>query len=133
MKAGLVYFALVFGAGFLLALVRVPLVVPLLGVRFAELLEMPLMFVAILLSAQFVVARFTLPAAAGVRIGCGVLALAVLVAAELALVLVQGHHIADYVASRDSVSGSVYLVMLAVFAAMPLLIERLKPPPAPSA
>ena len=41
LRAALVYFALVFGVGFLLGLIRVPFVVPRIGERYAELAEMP--------------------------------------------------------------------------------------------
>lgn len=40
-KSGVAYFGLVFGAGFLLGCIRVPFLVPRLGARVAELLEMP--------------------------------------------------------------------------------------------
>ncbi len=43
LRAAVFYFLLVFGAGFLLGIGRVLLIVPLLGERTAELLEMPLM------------------------------------------------------------------------------------------
>ncbi|MBC7756021.1 MAG: hypothetical protein H7Z20_05105 [Bdellovibrio sp.] len=46
--AELVYFALVFGLGFLSGSTRVPFIVPLLGKRKAELLEMPFMLVGII-------------------------------------------------------------------------------------
>ena len=58
MTRGVVYFALVFGVGFLLGVVRVLALVPRLGERWAELAEMPLMLVAIILSARVVVRRF---------------------------------------------------------------------------
>jgi hypothetical protein len=58
MIRGGVYFALVFGVGFLLGIVRVLALVPRLGERWAELAEMPLMLVAIILSARFVVRWF---------------------------------------------------------------------------
>src|SRR5688572_32018158 len=56
---GVVYVALVFGVGFLLGMVRVLAVEPRLGERWAELVEAPLMLVAIILSARFVVRRFS--------------------------------------------------------------------------
>lgn len=46
LKAGALYFAFVFGAGFLLGGIRVPLLVPRFGERTAELMEMPIMFVS---------------------------------------------------------------------------------------
>jgi len=125
MKAGLTYFALVFGAGFLLGALRVPFLVPHLGVRTAELIEMPLMFVAIVFAARFVVKRFALPPAAGARLAVGALALAVLLAAELSLaVILADRSLADYIASRDPVSGSVYLAMLVLYALMPAILAQ---------
>jgi hypothetical protein len=125
LKAGLTYFALVFGVGFLLGAVRVPFLVPRLGERTAELLEMPFMLLVVVLAARFVVRRFALPPAAGVRLATGGLALALLVAAELALtVVLQEQSLGQFIASRDPVSGSVYLAMLALLAVMPLLVAR---------
>jgi hypothetical protein len=119
LKAALVYFALVFAAGFLLGLVRVPLLVPRLGVRFAELLEMPLMLLVIVCSARYVVRRYRLLTWLS-RLLVGVIALSLLAAAELLFAaLLQGQTPAQYVASRDPVSGAVYLAMLLLFAAMP--------------
>ena len=122
-KAGTVYFALVFGAGFVLGSIRVPFLVPRLGERAAELIEMPFMFVAVLLSARFITKRFSLPANALPRLGAGFLALGLLVAAEVVLaVALQDRTLGEYVASRDPVSGIVYLAMLALFAVMPLVL-----------
>ena len=124
-KAGLAYFALVFGAGFVLGSIRVPLLVPRLGERAAELMEMPFMFVVILVSARFITTRFSLPAHVLVRLGTGFLALGLLLAAEVLLaVALQDRTLGEYVASRDPVSGTVYLAMLALFAVMPLVLAR---------
>ncbi len=124
-KAGVLYFACVFAAGVVFGSVRVPLVVPRLGVRTAELLEMPLMFCVILLAARWIVRRYALPPTPAARLGCGVLALALMLAAEVGLALgVQGRTMAEIVAGRDPVSGSVYLAMLVVFATMPLWVGR---------
>jgi hypothetical protein len=122
-EAALAYFALVLGTGFVFGMVRVPFVVPRFGERYAELLEMPLMFVAIIVAARFVVRRFDLPASLGVRLRVGFAALALSVVAELLLATVlQGRSLGQFIASRDPVSGSAYLVMLLLFALMPALL-----------
>src|ERR1700682_215029 len=115
-KAGIAYFALVFGAGFVLGSIRVPFLVPRLGERMAELIEMPFMFVVVLCSARFIIRRFALPTATSVRLCVGLLALSLLLPAELLLaVALQSQSLGKYSASRDRVSGSVYLAMLLLF------------------
>lgn len=102
---------------------RVLVLVPRLGVRLAELLEMPLMAVVIVLAARHVVRRWALPTATA-RLLVGGLALALLLAAELTLAaLLQGQSPAQWIASRDPVSGRVYFAMLLVYALMPLLFR----------
>ncbi len=128
-RAGLAYFGLVFGAGFVLGALRIPFLVPRLGERLAELVEMPIMFAVIVAAARFVTRRFGVGPSVPARLATGLLALGLLLAAELLLTLaVSGRSPAEYVASRDPVSGSVYLAMLAVFAVMPLLVGRTQPP-----
>jgi hypothetical protein len=108
-------------------MIRVPFLVPRLGERYAELLEMPFMFVAIVLAARYVVRRFDLPASLSVRLQVGFAALAMSVLAELLLATVlQGRSLAQFIASRDPVSGSVYLVMLLLFALMPAILGRMR-------
>jgi hypothetical protein len=126
-RAGLTYFSLVFAAGFVLGSIRVPFLVPRLGTRVAELLEMPVMLIVIVYAARFIVARYELPAAARVSLSAGALALALLVAAELLLAFgLQRLSVAQYIASRDPISGSVYAAMLIVFAFMPYFLARLR-------
>ncbi len=123
--AALAYFALVFGAGFLLGAIRVPFIVPRIGERYAELAEMPLMFVAIYFASRHVLRRYCQTTGSAGAIVVGVIALSFLVAAELLLaVMLAGRSVGEYVLSRDPVSGSVYLLMLVVFAAMPWLQSR---------
>jgi len=122
MIRGVVYFSLVFGVGFLLGIVRVLALVPRLGERWAELVEMPLMFVAIVLSARFVVRRFPATQRASYLVSGGI-ALLLLVVVELSVVLaIRGMSISQYFAERDPVAGSVYVVMLVIFAVMPWLL-----------
>jgi hypothetical protein len=118
LRAGASYFALVFGAGFLLGSVRVPLLVPRLGERAAELLEAPVMLVVIFLAARYVVRRFGL--AAETSIFVGLLALALLLGAEVVLSAAMGRSVWD----RDPVSGAVFLASLLLYAALPWLHAR---------
>ena len=122
MIRGIVYFGLVFSVGFLLGIVRVLALVPRLGERWAELVEMPLMFAAIVLSARFVVRRFPATQRTSYLVSGGI-ALLLLVVVELSVVLaIRGTSISQYFAERDPVAGSVYVVMLVIFAVMPWLL-----------
>ena len=124
LRSGAYYFACVFGAGFILGAIRVPLLVPRLGVRVAELIEITVMFVVIYGSAKWIVRRHRLPPGIAGRWMTGVFALILALGAELLLVLgLQGIPVSQYIASRDPVSGTMYGVMLLVFALMPLLVE----------
>jgi len=131
LEAGLLYFGLVFGAGFLLGPIRLLWLVPRVGERTAELLELPVMLVVIVLAARWVVARLRVPAAVPGRLGMGGLALALMLAAEFGLVLgLRGLTLAEYLASRDPISGTAYYASLLVYASMPLLVGR-EPPSRP--
>ena len=122
LRASLVYFALVLGAGFLLGVVRVPFIVPRIGERWAELAEMPVMAAVIFVSAGYVLRKFPTIRLRGLSLVVGFLALALVVCVELGLaVALQSRTLGEYLASRDRVSGSVYLGMLVVFALMPWL------------
>jgi len=125
-QAGLAYFAIVLGTGFLLGVVRVPVLVPRIGERWAELAEMPIMAAVIYFAAGFILRRFPEVGSPGKSLIVGFLALALSVAAEVALATVlQDRTLAEFIASRDKVSGSVYLALLLVFAVMPrLLLSR---------
>ena len=116
------YFGIVFGAGFLLGMVRIPFLVPRFGERVAELAEMPLMLMVIFFAAGYVERRYRVSISSIGWILVGAIALSMLLFAEflLAVVLVGGE-LAGYIASRDPVSGSVYIAMLMLFFAMPWL------------
>jgi len=120
--AGFVYFAIVLGTGFALGVVRVPFLVPRIGERWAELAEMPIMAATIFFAAGYILRHFPEIHLRGRSWVVGFLALALAVCAELGLaVLLQNRTLAEYLGSRDKVSGSVYLAMLVVFALMPRL------------
>jgi hypothetical protein len=118
--AGLVYFAIVLGTGFVLGVFRVPILVPRMGERWAELAEMPIMATVIFLAAGYILRRFPEICFPGRSLVAGFLALAFAVSAELGLaVVLQSQTILEFISSRDKVSGSVYLALLLVFAIMP--------------
>jgi len=55
----------------------------------------------------------------------GLLALGLLLGAEFTFVLwLQGLTISEYLAGRDPVAGTAYLIALGVFAVMPLFVAR---------
>jgi hypothetical protein len=82
LKAAGLYFGLVFGVGFMLGTLRVLWLVPTMGTRTAELLETPLMFVVIVLSARWVTRHVSLPPTISSRLIMGGLALALAVALD---------------------------------------------------
>lgn len=126
LQAGLLYFAIAFTVGFILGLIRVLWAVPRFGTRVAELMEMPFMLVAIILAAFWVVRRLAVPPGVWTRLCMGGVALGFLLLAEFGAVLqLRGLTIAEYLANRDLVSGTVYVLMLGLFAAMPWLIAQI--------
>ena len=121
-RAALVYFAIVLGTGFVLGMFRVPILVPLIGERRAELVEMPIMAAVIFFAAGYMLRHFPEIAQPGLSLAAGLLALAFLITAESGLaVLLQDQTLAEYIGSRDKISGSVYIALLLVFGIMPRL------------
>ncbi len=77
------------------------------------------------ISARWVLRHFGLAGHPAQRVGVGLLGLGFLVIAEAAGVLwIRRMSVSEYVASRDPISGPVYVLMLGVFAGMPLLVAR---------
>jgi hypothetical protein len=135
LRAGVHYFAVVFGAGFILGPIRLMWAVPRFGPRVAELGEMPIMLAVIVVAARWVVRGLAVPPTPSRRLGVGGVALGLLLLGELTLVLgLRGLSICDYLAGRDPVAGTVYLAMLGAFAVMPRLVagERARPSHSPA-
>jgi len=126
LTASSLYFALVFGAGFVLGVVRTLFVAPHVGTRSAELMEMPVILLVTVAAARWTVVRLAVPSSTLARLGTGCIALLLMLAAEFGLVLrIRGLSVRQYLATRDRVSGTAYYVMLVVFAVMPLLMAKL--------
>lgn len=123
LKAGIFYFIITFGAGFILGPIRILWVAPHFGTRMAELIEMPVMLMVIFFSARWVVRYFKIQPAMTIRLGIGLLALGLMLITEFTFVLwLRGLTISDYLSSRDPVSGTAYCTSLVVFAIMPVFI-----------
>ena len=123
-KLSLLYFGIVFGVGFVLGTIRVVFLVPLMGERWAELLEMPFMLVAIIYTAKYLVHRYPL-LPMRVWLSVGLLALFILLSVEFTIVLgLRGISLADYFNSRDIISGSAYIISLVIYMLMPSYIYK---------
>jgi hypothetical protein len=125
LRPGLVYFLLVFGTGFVLGTVRVLLIVPLVGHRTAELLEMPLMLSATVLAARWITRRFPEPYSSAGGLAIGGIALGLMLTGEMAVgVGLRGMTAPEIILNRDPVSGTTYYLSLLLFAAMPWIVSR---------
>ncbi len=125
LRASLVYFALTFGAGFVLGPLRILLLVPRVGARTAELIEMPVMIGITWLAARWVTQKFSVPPERGPRLSMGVMAGALLLLAEFTLVLrLRGLTLEEYFTTRDPVSGTAYYAAVLLLMLMPLLVNR---------
>ena len=123
--AALEYVARVFGAGFVLGIVRELWVRPRVGVRAAELLELPLMLVVVVLAARAVDRRWLAACPARTRIAVGLSALVLLLSVEVGLAMaLRGLSVRDALLARDPVSGTAYYISVLMFAAMPWYLAQ---------
>jgi|SRR5215472_5844773 len=125
-KAGLIYFLLVFVLGWVLGPIRELWAVPRFGRMTALLFEAVIMLIAMILSSRWVMKHFNVPAALGSTIPMGLVALGILAPAEIAGVLwVRGLSPQEYLASFVTAPGVISAVMFLLFAAIPSLTTRL--------
>jgi hypothetical protein len=125
LKAGVLYFVLVFAVGFVLGTVRTLWAVPRLGVRTAELMEAPAMLGVSILAARWAVRHVGIPALRPRRLAMGCIALGLMLLVEFTFVLwVRGMTIRRYFVTRDPVSGTVYFLTLGAFAVIPIFVGR---------
>lgn len=127
LQAAVLYFLLVFGAGFALGIGRVLMVVPLLGERTAELLEMPLMLLIVVITARWIVHHRLDAHRLSSTLSVGFLALGIMLFAELIVGMwLRGMSAAEVFLHRDPVSGAAYYLSLLLFAVMPAVITCLR-------
>jgi hypothetical protein len=124
LKAALAYFLLLFALGWVLGPIRELVLVPRFGRAAGLLIEAPVMLVAMVFAARWCVRRFAVPAGFVARAGMGGLALALVLAAELAGTrLVRGLSLAEWAATFQGV-GMVAALLFFLLALMPLLAGR---------
>jgi hypothetical protein len=120
LKAGAIYFSLVFAVGWILGPIRELWAVP----HFGRLTV--LMLIAMIVAARLVIRRFQVPQAHGATISMGLIAIGLLFPAEIAGVLwVRGLSLQEYLASFVTAPGVISLLMFLLFAAMPTLVTLL--------
>lgn len=124
-RAGILYFAMVFAAGFVLGTIRTLVLAPRIGALGAVLTEFPLMLIIAGMACLWLVRRFDIGSAWTERLLMGVVAFVLLMVAELILSLVVfGGTAAGFVASFGTPEGAIGLAGQVAFAAMPLLVGR---------
>ena len=126
MVAAFLYFLIVFAVGFLLGPVRVFWLEPILGETRAVLCEAPFLLIAIVLLARW------LPSALSLRMdfvslaGMGLGAVVFLQFADFGLgSLLRGMTLRDQLARFARPAGLIYIAIVVVFAAMPVLANLL--------
>jgi len=129
--AGLIYFLLVFAVGWVLGPIRGLREVPHLGRTTASLLEAPLMLMAMIVSARWVLRRLDVPYVLNTPVAIGLVALGILLGAEFTVdggrAVCRSKHLASYLSAH----GLISLLLFLLFAAMPTLVERLRPGASP--
>jgi len=119
-KAGMVYFLLLYVIGFLLGATRELLLAPRFGVVVASALEALPMLAAIFHFAPLIARRFGVAPKSAGRMLMGFFGLVLLIGAEIAMTrAMRGLSPEQWLAHFASVEGVIYAALLAAFAAMP--------------
>jgi phosphoglycerol transferase MdoB-like AlkP superfamily enzyme len=124
-KAGGLYFTLVFAAGWVFGPIREFWLIPLFGQTAGLLFEAPFMLLVMIAVCQWVIRRLRVPYAIKTRAVIGLVALGLLVIAEAVGVRwIRRLSLADYLARFSLVTGSITLVSVLLYAAMPMRVNR---------
>jgi hypothetical protein len=125
LKAGAMYFAVVFFIAFVLGTVRVLFVAPRFGETIAVMIEAPVILVVSWFASRRCVRVFKVRAETAPRLLMGGVAFAMLMAAELGLsVAIPGRSVASYVAGFLSVPGAIGLAAQLAFGVIPMVQGR---------
>ncbi|WP_414474356.1 hypothetical protein [Microvirga sp. M2] len=121
-KAGVAYFGVVFGLGFLLGAVRILALVPWFGPVGAVAVEIPVMLGASWLACGWAVRLFAVPSAWQDRLAMGAIAFGCLMVAELTVSMIAfGRSMAEHLAIYREIDALIGLAAQLVFAGFPLI------------
>lgn len=131
-RAGLAYFLIVFGLGFLLGTFRVLVLLSQMPEAFAVMLELPLMLVLSWIVALRLIRRFRVPKRLAPRLVMGCLAFALLMLGEVAVSLLAfgrslSEHLVHYTEAR-ALLGLAGQIAFAMFPAIHLVFPGRKLP-----
>jgi hypothetical protein len=122
LRAGALYFAIMFAIGFVLGTIRVLVVIPRVGDTNAVLLELPLMLALSWFACAWLVRRFAVPNEFAPRLVMGGVAFALLMVAELGVsVFGFGRTPAEHLARYQVLGAQLGLTAQLVFALFPLI------------
>lgn len=121
--AAIVYFAIVFAAGFMLGTLRVMVLEPQMGRASAVLAELPFMLVISFVVCRFVVKWCAVPERFLQRFAMGALALLLLIAAEIVVAMTLGaESLGTALVQMTDQANWAGLAGQALFGVMPVLI-----------
>jgi hypothetical protein len=122
--AAFLYFAIVFGTGFVVGPVRVLVLEPRLGALAAVLIEAPILVAAMIIGAKLVLRRVGV-VRPGELIAVGIVALLLQQVADVALgIVLRGMTIGDPWSHFLTTPGLAYVALLTAFALMPWVVGR---------
>ena len=124
-KAGLAYWAFIFGLGFILGAIRTLWLAPLLNsATLAVLIELPFMLIASWFAARTFVAHWSLEMLSE-RLAMGGIGFALLMASEAFLgIVLMGDSMGDWLAGLVAIPGIIGLAGQLLFAIFPAMVGR---------
>jgi len=127
-KAGVVYFVLMFAVGWILGPIRELWAVPHFGRVEATVVEAILMLIAMVVAARWAIRRFEVPHTFASTLSMGLISIGLLFPAEIAgIVWVRRLSVQEYTASLVTIPGNISLGLFLLFTAIPIVVGRLIP------
>jgi hypothetical protein len=125
MIAGLVYFGIVFGAGFVFGVFREMVLTPVYGRATSVMLEAPFMIAAIVAGAWIAVHRTSPGQNRLSLVMIGIIGILLVQIADFGVGLgLRGMNFQDQLGYLKTTAGQIYVGLLVIFVLMPLIIGR---------